>query len=130
MTKELYVISRDVKLGTPVGKHTGYMLVEKDSSGKIISVKTVDLYGGPISDIKFAYGHNNGIILPDGSILPSKVFVDGNWIDTDLQWAKDNHYKSALISDLPNAGALFEKIEQNAKVIDKLRDMVLIFLIY
>ena len=56
-------------------------------------------------------------------LFRSKVFVDGNWIDTDLQWAKDNHYKSALISDLPNAGALFEKIEQNAKVIDKLRDM-------
>ena len=132
MTKELYIVSRDVLIDfnpaipgeTYLGKHTGYMLVEKDEQGNILSVETVDLKSGNFSNIEFVYGSSeNSFILSDGTIVPGQVYVGEEWVDVTPQWCEENHYKSKVIGDISNPEETFNKIKQNALLIDTLREL-------
>ena len=100
ITYELRVHSRDVSIaGIDLNKHTGYDLIAYDENGTAISIQTVDLnalspLSGPI-DFKM-YSETLNIPI-GGDIIPSKVYVDGEWENTSQQWVSENQYKNVAL---------------------------------
>ena len=127
ITYELRAHSRDVSIaGIDLNKHTGYDLIAYDENGTAISIQTVDLnalspLSGPI-DFKM-YSETLNIPI-GGDIIPSKVYVDGEWENTSQQWVNENQYKNvALPLSSEDALEAFNKIKSYATLANTFLDM-------
>ena len=114
LSYELRVHSRNVDaLGTAIGSHTGYDLITKDETGKIINIQSVDLIGtSPINGSSYFTEYSSSQIIQVGdTIAPNKIFKDGIWHDVDSTWIENNNYKSFNVPvDSNNARDIFNKI--------------------
>ena len=124
-TYELQVDSRNVNIPVlgDIGKHTGYMLITYDENHNVTNIQTVALFNDN-GKIVFKDG-NYDINIPLGAdIIPPKIYQDGEWIDTNPQWAEENDYKSTPIP-LSNdeALAIYNNIKKQTDLINKLGEM-------
>lgn len=97
-TYELHIFSNDVNTigtGALLGKHSGYVLIEKDNSGNIISNKVFQTYGG--SPLKF-----------DTYPVPDSFFTSDNYTSKKIDLSSNNALDS------------FSKIALEAKIINQL----------
>ena len=119
-TYELQVHSRYLNLPvvppvTGVARHTGYDLIERDNSGNIISIRSIDLTktGGKIS---FEESITNGAaVLSSSIILPNQIKLDDKLVEVSDEIVETYDFltETLLIGD--NAKQVFDWIILDAK---------------
>lgn len=119
-TYELQAHSRYLNLplvppATGIARHTGYDLIEKDSSGNIISIKSIDLI---VKNGRMSFEENivnSAASLTSSMILPSQIKLDGGMVDITDEKVKEYDFITKSLITGNNAKQIFDWIRLDAE---------------